>query len=98
MNNGLSGGINYYYSDKIPLNDANSAYAKSYHLVGAKIGFEKLFKNGVSPKISIGADNLLNQHYSLGNDINGFGGRYYNAAPLRNFYVSVAMRFLPHSH
>ncbi|MEO6327946.1 MAG: TonB-dependent receptor plug domain-containing protein [Ginsengibacter sp.] len=93
LNNGLGGGINYFYSDKIPLNDANSDYAKSYHLLGAKIGFEMLFKNRTGFKISIGADNLLNENYSLGNDINGFGGRYYNAAALRNFYISLVFRF-----
>ncbi|MEO6452597.1 MAG: TonB-dependent receptor plug domain-containing protein [Ginsengibacter sp.] len=93
MNNGFSAGINYFYSDKIQLNDANSEHAESYHLVGAKLGFEKLFKNRTGLKISGGADNLLNAHYSLGNDINAFGGRYYNAAPLRNFYASVTFMF-----
>jgi len=29
----------------------------------------------------------------LGNDLNAFGGRYYNAAPLRNFYGGVHVRF-----
>ncbi len=28
-----------------------------------------------------GADNLLNQSYSLGNDLNAVGNRYYNLAP-----------------
>jgi iron complex outermembrane recepter protein len=28
----------------------------------------------------------------LGNDINAFGGRYYNAAPGRNFFVSVVLK------
>jgi iron complex outermembrane receptor protein len=29
----------------------------------------------------------------LGNDINAFGGRYYNAAAKRNYYAGVAFRF-----
>jgi iron complex outermembrane receptor protein len=41
-----------------------------------------------------GVDNLLDQKYSLGNDINGFGGRYYNAAPGRNYYVALLIQFL----
>ena len=94
LNNGLSGNINYYYSDKVPLNDANTEFAKPYHLIGAKLGFEKGIKNKIAFKISGGIDNLLNQHYSLGNDINGFGGRYYNAAPGRNFYISLATTFI----
>jgi iron complex outermembrane receptor protein len=92
MMNGLSAGINYYYNDKIPLNDANTEYASGYHLVGAKIGFEQALKNSMQIRVTGGADNLLNQCYSPGNDINAFGGRYYNAAPLRNFYLSIMLR------
>ena len=94
MNNGLLCGITYFYSDKIPLNDANSEYAKAFHLLGARIGFEKLFKNKLRMKIYGGAENILDEIYSLGNDINGFGGRYYNAAPGRNFYVAIALGIL----
>ncbi len=39
--------------------------------------------------IFCGIDNLLNQNYSLGNDINAFGGRYYNPAPSRNYYAGI---------
>ncbi len=92
MKSGLMGTFNYYYSDKIALNDANSVYAKSYHLVGAKIGYERWIKNKLKFKIFLGAENILNQTYSLGNDINGFGGRYYNAAPTRNYYVKLALQ------
>jgi iron complex outermembrane receptor protein len=40
----------------------------------------------------VGADNLLNEKYSLGNDINAFGGRYFNAAATRNFYAGIKMK------
>ncbi len=91
MKRGLMGSLNYYYSDKIALNDANTEFAKSYHLVGAKIGYERVIKNNLKLQIFIGAENILNQTYSLGNDINGFGGRYYNTAPTRNYYVKLAL-------
>ncbi|MGI8582671.1 MAG: TonB-dependent receptor plug domain-containing protein [Chitinophagaceae bacterium] len=95
MQNGLLATLSYYYSDKIALNDANSEYANSYHLLGAKIGYEKWIKNKFRFKIFVGADNLLDNTYSLGNDINGFGGRYYNAAAQRNFYIGLSFQFLP---
>ncbi len=94
MNIGLLGTITYFYSDKIPLNDANTQYASSYHLLGAKIGIEKWFKNKIRVKAFAGVENLLNESYSLGNDINGFGGRYYNAAAGRNYYAGVSVQFL----
>jgi iron complex outermembrane receptor protein len=44
--------------------------------------------------IFAGADNLLDEKYSLGNDINAAGNRFYNAAPRRNFYVGVAVQWI----
>lgn len=87
--NGLLGTIAYYFSGKVPLNDANTEYADAYHLVSAKLGYEKWLNKKFRMKLLAGVENLLNQNYSLGNDVNGFGGRYYNAAPGRNYYVSL---------
>jgi len=38
-------------------------------------------------------DNILDEKYSLGNDINAFGGRYYNAASTFNFAGGIALHF-----
>jgi iron complex outermembrane receptor protein len=89
--NGLSANLTYYFNSKIPLNDANTAYADAFHVVGTKIGYEKIIGGKRRVRVVAGADNLLDQHYSLGNDINAFGGRYYNAASGRNYYVSFLL-------
>jgi iron complex outermembrane receptor protein len=89
--NGLSANLTYYFNSKIPLNDANTAYADAFHVVGTKIGYEKIIGGKRRLRVVAGADNLLDQHYSLGNDINAFGGRYYNAASGRNYYVSFLL-------
>jgi iron complex outermembrane receptor protein len=34
-------------------------------------------------------DNILNEVYSLGNDINAAGNRFYNPAPRRNVFAGV---------
>lgn len=83
--------VNYYYSDAVPLNDANSAYANAYHLLNAKAGYGFNVKQ-LGLQLSAGIENILDQTYSLGNDVNAAGGRYYNAAPRRNGYVSVALQ------
>jgi len=44
-------------------------------------------------ELFIAADNLLDEKYSLGNDINGFGGRYYNAAMPFNFAGGISLNF-----
>jgi iron complex outermembrane receptor protein len=82
----------YNYTSKLPLNDANSAFAGAYHLVQLKGGWEtRLGKTRVD--FYAGADNLLNQKYSLGNDLNAVGNRYYNAAAPRNYYAGMNVRF-----
>lgn len=77
----------------IPLDDANTVYAKRYHLLQGKISWSKAVGHGHKVSIFAGADNLLNQKYSLGNDINAFGGRYFNPAPLRNYYGGMNFNF-----
>ncbi len=77
----------------IPLDDANTVYAKRYHLLQGKISWNKAIGQRYQLNFFVGADNLLNQKYSLGNDINAFGGRYFNPAPLRNYYGGMNFHF-----
>ncbi|MFT4023458.1 MAG: TonB-dependent receptor, partial [Flavihumibacter sp.] len=77
--------VTWQYNDPVWLNDANTDKAAPYQLLGARIGSSlgrKWYAFG-------GADNLLNTTYSLGNDINAAGGRYYNAAQGRNYYLGL---------
>jgi iron complex outermembrane receptor protein len=84
--------VQYNHTARIPLNDGNTAFASSYHLLQTKIGWNFPVKQQTIG-LYIGVDNILNEQYSLGNDLNAFGGRYYNAAPLRNFYAGAVYRF-----
>ncbi|MCK5701235.1 MAG: TonB-dependent receptor, partial [Cyclobacteriaceae bacterium] len=76
----------YNFTDRIPLNDANSVYADSYQLVTLKAGWKLRIKQKHLLDVSFGIDNLLNEKYSLGNDLNAFGRRYYNPSPERNYF------------
>ena len=80
----------YYGASSIFLDDANAARAKAYHLLTAKLGCN-FSVNKIKLNVYTGADNLLNETYSLGNDINAAAGRYYNAAPARNYYIGAAL-------
>ncbi len=73
----------FFAASSIWLNDANTAEAAPYQLVGIKAYY------GKKVQCYLGVENLLDQTYSLGNDINAFGGRYYNAAAGRNYYAGV---------
>lgn len=85
---------NYYTASSIYLNDANTAKAEPYHLLGCQLGWKKKEKGPYRLNIYAGIDNLLDETYSLGNDINAAGGRYYNAAPKRNYYIGIAFQWL----
>lgn len=90
---GFNAHLTYTYNDKIPLNDANTVYALSYNLLNAKIGYEKEMFKRFDFKLSGGVNNILNENYSLGNDINAYSGRYFNAAPGINFYISLMINY-----
>ncbi|MGN6566990.1 MAG: TonB-dependent receptor domain-containing protein, partial [Flavipsychrobacter sp.] len=93
LKNGVYLSISNYYSDLIPLNDANSEYAKTYNLLDAKLGYENIFRK-YQLDLFIGANNIMNEKYSLGNDINAAGGRYYNAAAPVNYYAGITLGFI----
>ncbi|GAB2828751.1 TonB-dependent receptor [Ferruginibacter profundus] len=83
----------YYYATKIFLDDANTVAEDGYHLLGGRIGWKTNIKKTAKLNFYFGADNVLNETYSLGNDINAAGGRYYNAAAKRNYYAGIALQF-----
>jgi len=76
----------FYAASAIWLNDANTARADAYQLLTFKAGY------GKKVRFFIGVDNLLDETYSLGNDINAFGGRFFNVAAGRNFFVGVGLQ------
>ena len=83
---------NFYYAGAIPLNDANTVFAKPYRLWQGKLGWEgKMGKKICS--IYVVADNISNERYGLGNDINAFGSRFYNASPSRNMQAGFTIQF-----
>ena len=84
----------YYVASKIFLNDANTAAAKPYHLLGARLGWKTTLNKKYKISIYTGADNLLDEKYSLGNDINAAANRFYNAAPRRNYYAGISLQWI----
>lgn len=90
--NGFYSSINLNYTGKIPLNDANSAMAMDYRLWQFKSGWKRN-SNKYNLDFFVLIDNLGNARYSLGNDLNAFGSRFYNASPRRNFTAGCMIEF-----
>jgi iron complex outermembrane receptor protein len=86
----LNGTFNY--TSRLPLTDANDVYALAYRLWQFRLGWQtRIGKNKL--ELFTGVDNLADEQYSLGNDLNAFGRRYYNPAPVRNYYGGLIFRF-----
>ena len=81
--------VQHNYTSSIPLNDGNTVYAGKYHLLQAKASWQHSLSRKTRLELYAGADNLLNQKYSLGNDLNAVGNRYYNPSPLRSYYLGL---------
>lgn len=81
--------MQHNYTGRIALDDANTTFANSYHLLSTRIGITLDGEFYWPATIYLAGDNLLNQKYSLGNDLNAFGKRYYNAAPTVNFQIGM---------
>jgi iron complex outermembrane receptor protein len=82
--------VNYNYTGRLPLNDSNTDWASDYHLLRSKISWSNEIKKATVVFFA-GIDNILDEKYSLGNDLNAAAGRYYNPAPTRNFYGGIAV-------
>ena len=85
--------VEYNYTARIPLTDANTVYASRYNLVQTKVGWQHKLGRKSKFELYAGADNLLNEKYSLGDDLNAVGNRFFNAAPPRNYYAGFNVIF-----
>ena len=80
----------FTYCSALPLDDANTVSADPYRLLNAKVGWSKRL-GSVSLNLFAGMDNGLNQLYSLGNDLNALGNRFFNPAPARNYFGGISL-------
>jgi iron complex outermembrane receptor protein len=75
---------------RLPLNDANTAYAAGYWTFAARAGWRRSLGQ-LTLDVFAGIENATDRRYSLGNDLNAFGGRYYQPAPGRNYYGGLSL-------
>ncbi|WP_209332724.1 TonB-dependent receptor domain-containing protein [Lunatimonas salinarum] len=92
---GIYANLTHQFVDDIPLNDANTIYQEAYHLVNFRMGWRSNLGARWDLEVFAGAENLLNESYSLGNDLNAFGGRFYQPAAPRNYYggIKIGMKY-----
>lgn len=84
----------HLYSDRLPLDDRNMVFQEARHVFGTKIDWNNQVGDQWKIKAGFGIENLTDLDYSLGNDLNAFGGRFYQSAPGRNWYVDLGVGYL----
>ena len=90
---GIYTNLTYSYTDKIPLNDANSFYTSAYNLFYARLGYKVNFNKSIAADIFFACNKSFNTPYSLGNDLNAAGNRFYNPSAPQSISGGVNLKF-----
>ena len=91
---GLYANLTYSYTDMIPLDDANNFYANAYNLFFAKLGYKLNLSKHAEAGFFVSYNRSFNDPYSLGNDLNAAGNRYYNPSAPGNFAGGIKLKFV----
>src|SRR5690606_4596821 len=88
----------YYYTGKIPMNDANTAYSDSYNLLNIKTGYQFTLWPGFISQLSAGVNNSTNTHYASmilvnATGFNGASPRYYYPGLPVNYYCNIGFNY-----
>ncbi|WP_417428320.1 TonB-dependent receptor [Halpernia sp.] len=98
IRNGFYSDFNFYYSDRLPLNDENTVYNAAWSVSNFDIGYRKSLGKQFVVDLSAGLDNIFNKKYSSNNAINavGYGKEpaYFNPSPARSFYAGIKIKYL----
>lgn len=95
---GIYASANYTFTDRYPLNDANTVYNPAYQVVNAKLGYKTVLWKHVDLNVYAGLNNVTNSYYSSFTAINavGYNGAmpaYYNPSPGINGYAGLEVSY-----
>ncbi|OGX88205.1 TonB-dependent receptor family protein [Hymenobacter glacialis] len=82
---------NLSHQAQVVLNDANTEQARGYWVFGARGGWRRTLAGHLETNLYAGLDNATDRNYSLGNDLNAFGRRYFQPAPGRSWYTGASL-------
>lgn len=94
----LTGGLELRWSDDVPVDDANSASAPSYTLLGLRAGLRAGALRSVLPgRVDVtpflAVRNLFDEDHVTSVVPNAFGGRYFEPGPGRELRLGLAVTF-----
>lgn len=88
----------YYFVDKLPLNDANTLYNEAYNLLNFKTGYRFKIFDGLTSHVAAGINNAANTHYASmvlvnATGFNGTSPRYYYPGQPVNYYANFSFSY-----
>jgi len=98
-NSGFYISADFQFTDKIPLNDANSVYSDSYSVLNLKTGYQFEILSGLKAHFDAGVNNVLNEKYAsmILTNATGVGNaqpRYYYPGLPINYYGIISLNYL----
>lgn len=89
---GFTAGLEARWNGKVEVNDANTASAEAYTVVGLRAGFEQRPGNWrISEYVRV--DNVFDEEYIGAIYVNDANGRFYAPAPERNYLAGVSASY-----
>ena len=90
---------NYFFNDRLPVDDANTTFNHSYQVFNAKIGFKKSITKHLEFNLYSGLDNITNIKYNSMTSLNAvaFGGgqpAYFGPSPARSGYAGLNLKYI----
>ena len=90
--------LDYFFVDKIPLNDANTRFSDSYSLCNTSASWRSRVTDSLSLSVNVGINNIFNERYASMVLVNatGFGNsapRYYYPGQPVNYFGSFQLRY-----
>jgi iron complex outermembrane receptor protein len=76
---------------RTPVDDANTAFAPAYTLVGARVD-GVLAVAGIDVEPYLGVENFFDREYIAAVTVNAFGGRYYEPGSGRSLYAGLRLQ------
>ena len=78
---------------RIPVNDSNSEFARSYSLWEARTGLSGVRVGRILIAPFAGVTNLFDASYAAAVAVNAFGGRFYEPGPGRTYFGGLSTTF-----
>ena len=79
------------YNGSLFADNANETEVESYSVSNLRLGYNGFIGDWELAPF-LGVNNIFDEEYNNNIRINAFGGRYFEPAPERNFYVGITVR------